>query len=407
MMNVAKPQVGRSGRYVRQLTGYSAFIPAPLPPEPPVSHDEELHTLLSKADRALGRLDGSIQTLPNPDLFVFMYVRKEAVLSSQIEGTQSSLNDLLEVEASVFDPRRPSDVGEVLNYVAAMNYGLERLKSLPLSIRLITEIHEKLLHDVRGFEKQPGEIRRTQNWIGPQGCTLRDATFVPPPPDQVMKCLGDLEAFMHDDRMMPLLVKIGLIHAQFETIHPFLDGNGRVGRLLITFLLCQNEVLIRPVLYISHFLRRHRSEYYDRLQATRDHGDWEGWIKFFLHGVAEVSLEATETARAIVALRERHRDTITQQFGRAAGSGLIVLEKLFEHPIITVSEVRDILGVTYPAANTLVQRFSAIGILQEITGQVRNRVFRYTQYIDLFADNAPPGAGDVTHPDPQVETGAT
>lgn len=369
-----------------QLTGYSAFMPKPLPPDPALTFDNEMHTLLSKADRALGRLDGSIQTLPNPDLFVFMYVRKEAVLSSQIEGTQSSISDVLEVEASLFDPHHPSDVGEVLNYVTAMNEGLERLKEIPLCLRLIREIHYKLLHNVRGRDLNPGEVRTTQNWIGSGGSTLRDAAFIPPPPHEVMNCLGDLEKFMHSGVFLPALVKIGLIHAQFETIHPFLDGNGRVGRLLITFLLCENEVLSRPVLYISHFFKQHRTEYYEHLQKIRDFGDWEGWIKFFLTGIATVSLEATETARSIVGLRERLRKNIQKSFGRAAGNGLTILESLFESPIVTVGQVQQRLGITYPPANALVQRLVAEGVLQETTGQERYRVFQFRPYIDLFSD---------------------
>lgn len=388
-MSVAsgKAKSDRAGRYIRQPTGYAAFIPTALPPEPPLVFDNEMQTLLSRADRALGRLDGSIQTLPNPDLFVFMYVRKEAVLSSQIEGTQSSLADVLEVEASVFDPHHPSDVGEVLNYVTAMNYGLDRLKDLPLCVRLIKEIHNELLHDVRGREKNPGEVRTSQNWIGPGGCTLQTASFVPPPPHEVMNALGDLEAFMHSEVYLPALVKIGLIHAQFETIHPFLDGNGRVGRLLITFLLMQNEILLKPVLYISHYFRRNRAEYYDRLQAVRDRGEWEAWIKFFLTGIAAVSLEATETARAIVDLRENHRRLVTERFGRAAGNGLTILEGLFRSPIVTVSQVQKRLGITYPPANNLVQRFVDAGILFEMTGQERYRVYRYDPYIGLFSNN--------------------
>ena len=293
-------QSDRAGRYHRQPAGYSAFMPTALPPTPPINVDHEMQTLLSKADRALGRLDGSIQTLPNPDLFVFMYVRKEAVLSSQIEGTQSSLNDVLKVEASIFDPDRPNDVDEVLNYVNAMNYGLNRLTTLPLSIRLIKEIHERLLSGVRGRNLQPGELRQSQNWIGPRGCTLDEATFVPPPPSEVMNALGQLEMFMHSEDALPPLIKIGLIHSQFETIHPFLDGNGRVGRLLITFLLCESRILTKPVLYISYFLKTRRDDYYTLLQRVRDNGDWESWIKFFLSGISEVSLEATETARRIV-----------------------------------------------------------------------------------------------------------
>ncbi len=375
----------RSGSYRHQSTGYSAFYPAPLPPNPDLQIDLEMQTLLSKADRALGRLDGSIQTLPNPDLFVFMYVRKEAVLSSQIEGTQSSLNDILGVEAQVLDPKRPSDVNEVLNYVRAMNHGLVRLPDLPISIRLIREIHGKLMSGVRGQEMEPGEIRRTQNWIGPAGCGLRDAIFVPPPPEEVMNALGALETFIYDETSIPPLIKVGLAHCQFETIHPFLDGNGRVGRLLIAFMLCEREILQHPVLYLSHYLKQNRSRYYDLLQAVRDHGDWESWIKFFLRGVAEVSLEATETARRIVGLRESHRSIVTAEFGRTAGNGLLILESLFQMPIINVQDAATRLGITYQAANGLVQRMVDAGILFEMTGQSRYRVFEYRPYIGLFA----------------------
>lgn len=316
---------------------------------------------------------------------MFMYVRKEAVLSSQIEGTQSSINDLLKVEAKVFDPNRNHDVNEVLNYVLAMNYGLARLETLPLSLRMISEIHERLLKDVRGQHNQPGEWRRTQNWIGPTGCSLSEAIFVPPPPNSVMEHLGHLENFLHASDGMPPLIKIGLAHAQFETIHPFLDGNGRIGRLLITFFLCENKILSKPVLYISHYFKKHRQEYYDRLQSVRDRGEWEGWLKFFLRGVAEVSNEATETSRRIVALRESHRQIIVDRFGRAAANGLTVLESAFERPVTSVTSIADRLQVTFAAANNLVQRFVDAKILVESTGQQRYRVFTYEPYISLFS----------------------
>ena len=374
----------RAGTYQHQPTGYRAFIPAALPPQPNVQVTGELQRLLSQADVALGRLDGSIQTLPNPDLFVLMYVRKEAVLSSQIEGTQSSLQDLLAAEAQLYSPGIPKDVDEVVNYVAAMNYGLARLSNLPVSVRLIGEIHAKLLNGVRGSRLAPGELRRRQNWIGPSGCTLNEATFVPPPPDIVPQALGDLEKFLHAEQDLPLLIKTGLAHAQFETIRPFLDGNGRVGRLLITFLLCESGVLHKPVLYLSHYLKRHRQTYYDLLQATRDKGAWEDWLQFFLRGVTEVSVQATETARRILSLRETHRSLITEHLGYAAANGHRVLERLYERPIVSVNEVRDLTGTTYPAANQLVERLVKIGILGEITGQSRNRRFRYDPYVRLF-----------------------
>lgn len=375
----------RAGSYVKQSTGYHAFLPAALPPLPPIRFDSKLQSLLSEADRALGRLDGSIQTLPNPGLFVLMYVRKEAVLSSQIEGTQSSLNDVLKVEAQVFDRNKPQDVNEVLNYVAAMDRGLRRLESLPVSVRLVREIHERLMQEVRGQHSQPGELRTSQNWIGPSGCMLSEAAFVPPPPHEVMRALGDLELFIHGKDNLPTLVKVGLVHAQFETIHPFLDGNGRIGRLLITFLLCQHGILFKPVLYLSHYFKAHREKYYDLLQNIRDKGEWEEWLKFFLTGVRDVSLEATETARKIVSLREAHRKSITNSFGRTAGSGLQILESLFERPMINVTEVAEKLDVTFAAANNLVNRFVSEKILVELTGQQRYRIFSYDPYITLFS----------------------
>ena len=376
----------RAGRYVTQPTAYRAFEPAQLPPEPPVALEGELQRLLSEADRALGRLDGSVLTLPNPDLFVSMYVRKEAVLSSQIEGTQSSLQDLLAAEAQLFD-HVPHDVDEVVNYVRAMNHGLARLPHLPLSVRLIREIHAELLQGVRGGRLQPGELRTSQNWIGPAGSALSAATFVPPPPHAVPDALGALERFLHHDHSLPPLVKIAFAHVQFETIHPFLDGNGRMGRLLITFLLTEGEILRKPVLYLSHYFKQHRQEYYDHLQAVRDHGDWEAWLRFFLRGVIEVAAQSTETARRIVVMREEHRTAITERLGRAAGNGHKVLESLFDRPIVSVKDVALLSGTTYTAANTTVSRLVQIGVLQEMTGHARHRRFRYGPYIALFEAN--------------------
>ena len=377
----------RAGRYLREPGGYRAFYPAPLPPDPPIRFDDELRSLLSKADRALGRLDGSITTLPNPDLFVMMYVRKEAVLSSQIEGTQSSLQDLLSAEAKLFSDSTPRDVDEVINYVRAMNHGLARLNELPVSVRLIKEIHAILLEDVRGHHRAPGELRRSQNWIGPAGSSIHEAVFVPPPPHVVPEALSQWEKFLHARDNLPILIKIGLAHAQFETIHPFLDGNGRLGRLLITFLLTERGVLQKPVLYLSHYFKRHRNAYYEHLQNVRDRGDWEGWLAFFLRGVAKVSEEATETARRILQLREEHRSAIARHLGRAAGSGHLVLEHLYAQPLVTVKTVQDITKTSYQAANRLVARLVELGILQEITGHARNRRFLYATYIALFRDS--------------------
>ena len=290
----------RAGRYVQQPTGYKAFLPAPLPPDPPLAYDGELQTLLSAADRDIGRLDALAALLPNPDLFVAMYVRHEAVLSSQIEGTQSTLEDVLAFEADALRDDTPRDVEEVVNYVRAMNHGLARLKELPLSLRLLREIHAELMRGVRGGEKSPGEFRTSQNWIGGAGSTLLTASFIPPPAHEVMASLGQLEVFLHEARdSVPLLVRCALAHAQFETIHPFLDGNGRVGRLLVTLMLCEDGALSRPLLYLSLYLKAHRAEYYDRLTAIRTQGHWEAWTRFFLRGVSLTARAATRTAQAI------------------------------------------------------------------------------------------------------------
>ena len=253
--------------------GYKSFVPAKLPPDPPIVFDAEMQALLSLADRKLGRLDGITQILPNPELFVAMYVKKEAVLSSQIEGTQASFVDVLSAEYNQMDNQRRDDISEVVNYVNAMNWGLSELSHSPLSLRLIRNIHKKLLQNTRGSHRNPGEFRTSQNWIGPPGCTLNTATFVPPTVPDMENALSDLEKFFYEDDYMPVLVKIALIHAQFETIHPFLDGNGRMGRLLITFWLCQQEILTKPLLYLSYYFKQNRTEYYDRLMAVRKKGD--------------------------------------------------------------------------------------------------------------------------------------
>ncbi len=293
---------------------------------------------------------------------------------------------MLAAEARILDRDRPADVREVLNYIDALRLGLERLDTLPVSVRLFREIHERLMQGTRGNHLTPGETRRSQNWIGPAGSTLNNATFVPPPPEQVPQALSDLELFLHHDQTLPLLIKIGLAHAQFETIHPFLDGNGRIGRLLITFLLCEAGVLQKPVLYLSHFFKRERQAYYDHLQAIRDRGDWEGWLQFFLRGIDEVSQQATETARRILQLREEHRTLITDNFGYSAGSGQRVLEAMYQRPILSVKDIKEITGTSFAAANNLVARLTDLGMIREITGQVRNRRFRYESYIRLFEE---------------------
>jgi Fic family protein len=386
-VEVAMPESSRTGRYVTQPAGYRAFIPAALPYDPPLRYDDGLMAVLSAADQELARLDAATEFLPNPDLFVRMYVRKEAVLSSQIEGTQASLLDVLEHEARAARPST-GPVAEVVNYVRAMNLGLERLASLPLSLRLLREIHAELLHGTRGSERTPGEFRRSQNWIGPPGSTLADARFVPPPPPDALAAIGDLERFLHDETPLPILVRAALVHVQFETIHPFLDGNGRVGRLLITFLLCVRGVLQRPMLYLSYDFKRRRQEYYDRLQAVRERGEVEAWVRFFLEGVRDVAREGTDTARRIQRLREKHRALVTSRLKNSTG-GVQLLDRLFERPVVTVPLVQELLERSYPAANDLIAGFVSLGLLRETTGGARNRVFQYEPYVAIFGDLKP------------------
>lgn len=382
------PDSTRMGRYVRQSEGFRAFIPKPLPPDPPIEISRAMLLDLSHADQALARLDGVSLTLPNPELFVAMYVRREAVDSSAIEGTQSTLEDILSYELQPGVMELPDDVGEVVNYVRAMNHGLARLTTLPLSLRLIREIHGELLRDVRGGNKAPGEFRRTQNWIGTAGASLDQASFVPPPVPDMMTALGDLEGFLHERAEYPAVIHAAIAHAQFETIHPFLDGNGRVGRLLITFLLMHHGVLSRPLLYLSHFLKLHRSEYYDRLNAIRVDGNWEGWIQFFLRGVIETATEATVTAQRIVRLRTQHQKEIGER-----GYGMNefkLIDLLFQRPLVNVALVQRELAVeTHRTANKSIDRLVDLGYLEEITGRKRDRVFRYSPYVQLFEGGNP------------------
>jgi Fic family protein len=353
-----------------------------------------MQALLSRADQAVGRLDGVIHTLPNADLFIYMYTRHEAVLSSQIEGSQSTLKDLL---ASELEPKRlglPDDVQEVVNYVHAMNYGIERLTELPLSLNLLREIHGQLLASGRGSTKQPGRFREEQNWIGEEGAPIGRATFVPPPVYEMQQALHNFETYLHRERQLPDLIHVGYAHAQFETIHPFLDGNGRVGRLLVSFLLVHRGVLHRPLLYLSLYLKRHRAEYYDRLTATREDGDWEGWLRFFLRAVAETATEATSTARAVHALNDRQREVISE--AKVGLNGLRLLEALYRRPIVHVNAVSEELGIHYITANKLVEKFQGLSLLVEITGRKRDRVFAFEPYLDLFREDPLPDRAATT-----------
>ncbi len=368
--------ITRAGKFTPQIGNFKSFIPNPLPPSPSIIWDDEMRSLLSKADRTLGRLDGTASILPNPDLFVAIYVRKEAVLSSQIEGTQASLINILDFEAT---GEVVKDVDEIVNYIRAMNVGLERLKEIPICLRLMREIHAELLRGVRGEHLNPGEFRKEQNWIGPRGCTIHEATFVPPPPREMENALGDLEKYIHDGNNLPVLIKNAVIHSQVETIHPFLDGNGRIGRLLITFLLVHDDMLQKPLLYLSYYFKRNRQEYYDRLNDVRIKGDWEGWIKFFLKGVSEVSIEATETARKILQIQERDRNRLAKK-----PHALKLLDNLFINPVTTIRTICKITAVSPATASRLVKEMMKIGILKETTGYARNKKFLYQDYFDIL-----------------------
>jgi Fic family protein len=377
-----------SGRFEPQIGGHKAFLPDPLPPSGFVV-GPKLQATLSRADRALGRLDGSLAIIPDANRFVAMFVTREAVLSSQIEGTHASLADVLEHEALMASTTASMDLQEVINYVAATNHGIELLDTLPVSGRLIREVHAVLMDGVRGGEpsKTPGEFRRSQNWIG--GATPASARFVPPPWEDAQKAFAHLEQFMNEPSDLPPLIVAGLIHAQFETIHPFLDGNGRTGRLLITFWLIANEVLTAPVLYPSLYLKREQEEYVRRLQATREQSAWEDWLLFFLDAVAAAAEEATAAALSIVALRHEHQSLIAGTFGRRSGIALGLLSQLFSTPIVNARSIESTLGLSQPTASSLLKQFEQHGILTETTGKSRNRRYTYDRYLQLF-----PGAED-------------
>jgi Fic family protein len=376
--------MNRSGTYVRQATDYQAFIPKPLPPKPPVKIEGALQNLLSRADMALARLDGLAEMLPNVDLFIAMYVRKEALLSSQIEGTQASLDDLFAFERGE-KLGNLNDVTEVVNYVRAMNYGIERLQSLPMSLRLIKEIHAILLEDVRGSERLPGEFKRSQNWIGPPGCTLNEATFVPTPPHEALEAMGDLEHYFHDKAKLFFLIDCALIHYQFETIHPFLDGNGRMGRLLITYYLYWKEVLHKPLLYLSYYFKKNRQEYYDRLNMVRDTGNYEQWIDFFLKGVVDTAGSAMETARKVLELQTHHRRLLWEE-KISSPLAVGILEQLFYTPVVSIGPLAKQFDISYQASSTLVSQLENAGILKETTGRKRDKRFVYSDYLNILAE---------------------
>ncbi len=359
-----------------------AFVPGPLPPDPRNLDLAPLQTILAEANQAIGRLDGMTSAFPDLNLFLYSYVRKEAVLSSQIEGTQSSLSDLLLYENAETPGVPLDDVREVSNYVTALNHGLKRLRGgFPLSLRLIREIHQVLLAKGRGSHAQPGEFRKSQNWIG--GSRPGNASFVPPPPDCVMSCMSDLESFLHHEDSLPLLVRAGLAHAQFESIHPFLDGNGRVGRLLITFMLTEKKVLREPVLYLSLFFKKHRRLYYDRLNGTRREDGWNEWLDFFLQGVRDTANQAAQTAVEIDKLFRVDKESI-EEFGRGAPSAQAIYKLAQVKPMFSIRHAASKSGLSFPAASAAVQRLASIGILSEASGKRRDRLFVYSKYLQVL-----------------------
>lgn len=381
-MKAKAPKYSPRSGFARKQAGpepYYCFIPAPLPPKPPLEYDEKFQTLTERAGRALGRLNAVTAQLPNPELLLYTYIRKEAVLSSQIEGTQSSLSDLLLYENAEAPGVPEDDVREVSNYVSALEYGLKRLKTLPLSLRLIKEIHKILLQGGRGGHKEPGEFRRSQNWIG--GSRPGNARFVPPPPEEVLPALGALEKFIHNEPVRtPTLIKAGMVHAQFESIHPFLDGNGRLGRLLIPFTMIAEGMLTSPLLYLSLYFKQRRRDYYDALDRVRERGDWEGWLAFYLEGVAEVAEQGSETSAKLIAMFNKHQEAI-HGLGRAKYSALKVHELLKKRCVLSVNSVCSELGLSFPTANKTLTHLKELGFVGEISGRQRHRVFSYVPYL--------------------------
>lgn len=365
----------------------NAYVPRPLPPAPTIRLDGLLH-LIEKANRELGRLDGIATILPSTDLFIWMYVRKEALLSSQIEGTQSTLSDLLLFEDNETVGVPVDDVREVSNYVLAMEHGINRIRSgFPLSLRLIREMHEKLLTSGRGASKNPGEFRVSQNWV--QGTRPGNALFVPPPPDRLIECLGDLEKFIHQRDIYPVLIRAALAHVQFETIHPFLDGNGRLGRLLITLMLIEDQALTQPTLYLSLFLKANRARYYELLQSVRERGDWENWLAFFLEGVIATSKQGFETAQKLVKLFNEDELSVSS-LGRAAPTTLRVLADLKRRPVLSVPAAAARLKISQPTIQSSLLHLEKLGIVREITGRQRGRLYSYKGCFDILNEGTEP-----------------
>ena len=382
-MNAKDYQASAAGRVIKAPEGYSAFVPAPLPPD--LVYTPALVRALSDADAALSELSGLGRVLPNPHLLIAPYLRREAVLSSRIEGTQASLADLLADEAGQTPQVPPDDVREVRNYVTAMQFGIERLKTLPLSLRLVRELHEKLMHDVRGGQATPGAFRRSQNWIGPPGSTPTTAPYVPPPPAEMKLALGEWEKFLHQRSELPDLIQCALMHEHFEAIHPFLDGNGRVGRLLITLFVIERDRLSQPLLYLSEYIERNKQDYYAGLQGIRTQGDWNGWLHYFLAGVRWSALRAAKQAGELLDLRDSMRRKVAE-----SPRALPLVDELFVNPNINAARVQKLLGVTAPTARAALAELESAGLIAEVSGRNWGRQYlarKVLKAIELPADD--------------------
>jgi len=378
----------RAGKYVTNLSGdmaYQSFLPSSLPPVPQINIDDEMTQLLISAHSQLALLDGLTRRIPNMQLFVSMYVRKEALLSSQIEGTQATLDDILD---PLLDENANRDVADVVNYIRAVDFAVERLQSLPLCNRLIRETHAVLMENVRGQEKNPGEFRYSQNWIGGQGSTLRNARYIPPNPQDMMDAMSDLEKFINAEDTLDHLIRIALIHYQFETIHPFLDGNGRIGRLIITLYLMENKVLSSPALYLSWYLKQYRIEYYDRMSEVRRTGDYEQWIKFFLRAITASAEDAIRTVDQLSMLHDSNQQLVTSSFGsRSRKNAMQLFSYLEQNPIIEIQKTAAALNMAYNTAARYVTDFCSIGILQENGRGSKTKVFSYEQYLNILRED--------------------
>ena len=373
----------RAGHYKSNLSGemtYSSFVPSPLPPTPPVELSNDIINLLVKANSQLVVLEAVASRIPNVALFISMYVRKEALMSSQIEGTQATLEDILD---PLLDANANRDVADVVNYIKATEFAIKRLRSLPLCNRLLRETHAVLMEGVRGQEKNPGEFRRSQNWIGGQGSTLKNARYIPPTPDDMQAAMSGLEKYIHADDETDVLIRAALIHYQFETIHPFLDGNGRVGRLLITLFLMEKKILTTPALYISYFLKKNRIEYYDRMTEVRAKGNYEQWVKFFLQAIIESAEDATAAIDELTSLHNANV-TVISKLGRASKNALLVFNYLESNPIIEIGKTSEVLNISFNTVSSAVKRLVDVGILVQTSDSSRNRTFAYEAYLDIL-----------------------